>query len=135
MGSVCCALPGSKTSPDRSIRWTPSGAAPVAHDGVLAVTDRKGTTEYAVTEFLPDAGWDGRAFQVAKLDGSEGYSVFLARNGQDHTCDCAAGTYRRVAECRHVAALVTLLRDGHLDDPRADPRPAEPVTDGAELPF
>lgn len=69
---------------------------------------------YAVTEFVPDAGWDGRAFRGAKADGSDTYSVFIARNGQDQTCDCAAGTYGRVRECCHVAALTAVLANDWL---------------------
>ncbi|MBX9585310.1 MAG: hypothetical protein K2X87_33810 [Gemmataceae bacterium] len=54
-------------------------------------------------------------------------------NRSSDSCSCAAGTYRRVRECCHVAALRALLLNGRLDDPRADPRPAPKLPD--DVPF
>lgn len=123
MTSVANKMPGCKSSPERTVNYEFTGGAA---DGVMTITSRASygghvVTIYAVTEFLPDSGFDGRAFRVVKQDG-EVYSVFVARNGQDHSCDCKAGTYGRVKECRHVAALRALIRAGRLDDPRDDPR-------------
>jgi hypothetical protein len=131
-------LCGCKTSAHRSIRWTPCQCQQSGHDagcdGLLEIHDRKCVRSYAVSEFLTDSGWEGRAFRLTKADGAV-YDVLIHRNGQDHICDCAAGCYHRVAECCHVAALRALMVNGWLDDPRNDPRPSEwPYPEQMEAP-
>lgn len=107
----------------RAIRWVPAAGSYLS-DGLLEIHDKKAVRAYSVTEFLPEAGWDGRAFQVAKADGSDGYTVFICRDARGHTCDCAAGTYRKVNQCCHVAALAAVVANGWLPDPKCDPREA-----------
>lgn len=52
---------------------------------------------------------DAGRVAVAKDDG-DAYVCDLAAG----TCTCAAGRFRRVEECRHVAASRTLAARGHL---------------------
>jgi hypothetical protein len=116
-------IPDCKSTGERTIHWQ-RGCQCERHDGTLEIEDRKTSRTYRVTEFLPDAGWDGRAFEVVKADGTDTYHVLINRNGQDHDCSCAAGIYRRVAQCCHVAAMLAVLQNGWLEDPRDDPRPS-----------
>lgn len=52
---------------------------------------------------------DADRVTVTKDDG-EGYTADLTAG----TCTCPAGKFRRVEECRHVAASRTLAARGHL---------------------
>lgn len=110
-----------KTTGPRAVRWCPAKGHYGA-DGQLEIHDKKAVRVYSVTEFLPEHGWDGRAFQVEKEDCSDRYTVFICRDPRGHTCDCAAGTYGKVKQCCHVAALVALIGNGWLPDPKCDPR-------------
>ena len=103
-----------KTTGERSIRW--ESGVPYGWDGTLEIHDPKQVRVYRVGEFVPDREYDGRAFMVAKQDESDVYNVFVARNGQDHSCTCAAGTFGRVRRCCHVAALLAVIRNGWLED-------------------
>jgi hypothetical protein len=122
-------IPGCKTSPHRSIRWTPTcGCSDLPCDGILEIHDCKRVRKYFVTEFLPDCGFPGRAFRFDKADGTEFYNCLINQNGQDHICDCAAGIYGRVRECCHVASVWAVIGNGWLDDPRNDPRLAKSLS-------
>jgi|GEM_PF-5504522 len=74
-------------------------------------------------------GMKGRAFMlyrsaeaVAKdLEGDHYCSVFIARNRQDHICECKGYTPR--GYCKHVAAVRWAIECGHLDEqPASAPR-------------
>lgn len=52
---------------------------------------------------------DADRVAVAKDDG-DAYTCDLAAG----TCTCPAGKFRRVEECRHIAASRTLAARGHL---------------------
>jgi len=107
----------AKKAPTTEIEWDPRG--------VLLI--RKGKCEklYDVYEF--PCGMDGRAFELAKDGAEDSYFVFLARNGQDSTCDCAGFTYTSNdptgGRCCHLDAIKALIDAGHLTDPRHDTRP------------
>jgi hypothetical protein len=107
----------AKRPPDTAIEYDPNG-------GVLLI--RKGKCEclYTLAEF--PTGWDGRAFVVTRDADGEEYNVFVARNGQDSTCDCAGHTYTSNdptgPRCKHIDALRHLIETDQLQDPRHDPR-------------
>lgn len=100
-------------------------------------------TGYHVSEFRPGEGFEGRAWQLRKADGSETYSCLL---GKAATCDCAgfewAGTARGNERafwsdqpiypglgCRHLDALNRLLLDGWLDLAPSEPPFSVPMAD------
>lgn len=56
---------------------------------------------YEVEEFACTGDFDGRGFRLRK--GVDVYDVFLARNGQDHTCDCRG--FCAHGHCKHVEAV------------------------------
>lgn len=73
-----------------------------------------GLVRAAVTVGRATAGYTFRRLSdsrvaVAKDDG-ESYTCDLAAG----TCTCAAGRFRRVEECRHIAAATVLVARGHL---------------------
>ena len=73
-----------------------------------------GLVRAAVTVGRATAGYTFRRLSdsrvaVAKDDG-ESYTADLTAG----TCTCPAGKFRRVEECRHVAASRTLAARGHL---------------------
>lgn len=73
-----------------------------------------GLVRAAVTVGKATAGYTFRRLSanrvaVAKDDG-DAYVCDLAAG----TCSCPAGKFRRVEECRHVAASRTLAARGHL---------------------
>lgn len=111
-------IDAAKTTGARAIRWTPARGH-YGSDGELEISDRKKVRTYSVTEF-PATG--GRGFRCAKADLSDGYNVLIAPNERYHTCDCAAGCYGKVRQCCHVAALVAVIANGWLPDPKCDPR-------------
>jgi hypothetical protein len=59
------------------------------------------------------------------------YGVFVARNGQDHTCTCRG--FQAHGRCRHHDSIRELLEAGHIDHPGE--RPADPTPALAEAPF
>lgn len=86
---------------------------------------------YTVEE-IP-AGGEGRGFRLVKTSTGEVYDVLIHRNGQDHSCDCAGGTY--TGRCKHRDALVKLLEANQIPDPRDYPLEALPVFDDSYDPF
>lgn len=81
---------------------------------------------YDVEEIIAGAGMDGRAFllhrtpeAIAKdaergdADAPERYGVFVARNDQDHICECRG--FQAHGRCKHLDAVRGLIADGHLD--------------------
>jgi hypothetical protein len=87
-------------------------------------------------------GMDGRGFLLHRddqavaddPDGVERYGVFIARNGQDHLCECRG--HAAHGHCKHVDALRFLVEGGHLEDPRAGrPPQADAVAELLEAPF
>src|SRR4051812_30625061 len=108
-------LPASKSSKHSGIRWTPAEGDynPVA--GTLVIDTDRARVEYLVTEFVP--GWDGRAFVLEKIGAgtdkeAENYACFVARNGQDRSCECKG--FLRTGGCKHLASLAALLANGWL---------------------
>lgn len=98
--------------------------------GRLTVRAGKAVTRYAVAEFQPDAGFEGRAFRLVG-DHGEVYSLLV---GPRVSCDCpafvSAATARandrasweerpvyRSLGCKHADCLVGLLEAGWLDLP------------------
>lgn len=109
------SIQGCKTSPTRTIWWTPHPAeAGCPCEGILEVESKQGTTAYRVTEFW--TSWDGRAFTLDKEEG-ETYFAFVAANGTDHRCDCPGHTYGHGQPCRHLLALRVVLANGWLPHP------------------
>lgn len=94
---------------------------------------------YTVEE-IP-TGIDGRAFllhrdpaDIAKdgPDADSYYGVMIARNGQDHLCECRG--HQAHAHCKHVDVIRRLVECGHIDHPEADPRP-DVTVDASNAPF
>jgi hypothetical protein len=91
---------------------------------VLLLRKERDVQIYTVDEFpVGGPAWDGRAFRLTKDSTGEHYSCFVARNGQDHLCECRG--FEAHGHCRHVDALKRLIDTGRLDHPEAD-RPVEP---------
>lgn len=111
---------------------------------VLLIRKGRDVQLYTVLEF--PCGFDGRAFTVTKDATGEVYNVFVARNQQDSSCDCAGFTYTSNdptgGRCRHLDAIRHLMESGRLEDPR-HAAPAEPFPSpeqlaaeaGVDLPF
>ena len=104
----------------------------------LTLFKGKKPTRYAVGEFAPDREFPGRAFTLAKEDGSEQYSVLIGHEGV--ICDCAGKSYEAAGKanyrawledraqfqtlgCRHLDALHALLVAGWLDLPESTASP------------
>jgi len=130
-----------ETIPSSSVARKPSGTEIAFSDASYVLWIRKGghATRYAVLEFpVGGPGWDGRAFNLIKDDGSD-YQVFLARNGHDCRCDCIGA--ERFGHCRHMDAMRHLLREGRLEDPRGGfpvepwPSPEQVAAERKDLPF
>ena len=113
-------------------------------NGTLLIRKAKRECLYAVAEF--PCGFDGRAFSLTRDTDGEVYNVFLARNGQDSTCDCAGFTYTSNeptgGRCKHLDAIRHLVEADRLSDPRHDapaeewPSPAQLAAEaGVALPF
>lgn len=83
----------------------------------LTIQQKKEVDSYTVEEYIPDAPFDGRAFQLKKQDG-EVYSVFLARNGQDNLCCCRG--FESTSRCKHIDSLSGLCEGGAIPEPGSD---------------
>lgn len=128
--------------PTRSRKSRPYSYQPgPAGCGVLTLTEgvrNPVKIRYLVEEFTPDGAFPGRAFRLTKAGGPDVYSVFLCADGHGNVCDCAGKSYEATAKadqrawerreaarvgrslgCKHLDALLTLLRGGHLE-PEAD---------------
>lgn len=101
---------------------SPSRGVRVEEDGRIVLRVGKNVTAYTCTEFPVGEPYDGRAFKLVKPDG-EHYNVFLARNGQDDSCDCMG--YVAHTTCKHRDSLRCLLSRGLLDDALAAAERAE----------
>src|SRR5258708_4908991 len=70
-------------------------------------------------------GIEGRAFllhrplEAVAEDGTERYGVLVARNDQDHLCECRG--FEAHGRCKHLDALHWLLGAGHLYYRRCGP--------------
>lgn len=91
------------------------------------------------TEFT--SGFEGRSFRLKNLGDRSSWSCHIARNGQDHVCQCRR--FKTTGRCKHVKALLALLDfgvlDSHYDPDRPEsvfPSPQQLGDEaGVELPF
>ena len=91
------------------------------------------------TEFT--CGFAGRSFQLKNLADRKQWCCQIARNGQDHICECTR--FKRVGSCRHIKALIALIESGVVDGLYEPDRPEsvfpspQQLADeaGVELPF
>jgi len=121
-------LPPTQSGRRRGLTWGLVADRHGAAGGVLVVA-QQGDGEprrYLVTEHVP-CGFDGRLFECRRVGAGRGYTVGIARNGQDDCCDCEAGTYRRVGACVHVLALRAVVQNRWYPDPLDRPADAEPT--------
>jgi hypothetical protein len=107
---------------------------------------RKHEYEFLYTLAEIPCGFNGRAFALTRDADGQVYSVFVARNGQDSTCDCAGFSVTSGeptgGRCKHLVAIRHLMDAGRLDHPEAG-RPGEPwpsperlaADAGVDLPF
>ena len=111
-----------------AIKWTP---AAVPGTGLLTILDARKNTDYHVQPLA--TSW-GRGFTLAKLDGSERYSVLIGKPGEHDRCDCAGMTYKPNAPhgCRHIQACKALIANNWLDvADQPAPTNATPTPDAA----
>ena len=80
---------------------------------VLPKTASTKSTDYSLT---PLATTWGRGFVLAKLDGSERYTVLIGKPGEASRCDCPAGCYRESSRipCKHIAAATARIENERL---------------------
>lgn len=141
-GAVPCSLcdgsgyasAAGDLGPSRSERKRPYLYQPGCRRLTLGTGKR--AAEYTVSEFTPDAGWDGRAFRMHKADGSDVYTLLIGPGGSH--CDCAGSTYGGAARanfrayldgggqtktlgCKHLDCCYRLLATGWLDLPESVP--------------
>ena len=92
-----------------------------------------------VTEFT--SGVEGRSFRLKNLGDRSSRACHIARNGQDHVCECRR--FKTTGRCNHIKALIALLDSGALDSQYDPDRPEsvfpspQQLADeaGVELPF
>jgi hypothetical protein len=110
----------------------------------LLIRKHKHEFKYTLAEF--PCGFDGRAFALTRDTDGQVYNVFVARNGQDSSCDCAGYSFTSNdpggGRCKHLGAIRHLMDAGRLDHPEADrpgerwPSPEQLAADaGVDLPF
>jgi len=112
------ALTPTKSSKNRTVRWTPCENGTCLCTGKLVIdTDRERVT-YGLVE-LPTT-WAGRAVRLLKADGSgECYDVF-AHEADDRQDRCGCKGFERFGHCKHTAALRAIAFENRwLTDPRA----------------
>jgi hypothetical protein len=89
---------------------------------VLWITQDGETRGYLLTPLASDFG---TAYQLLKADNgdsqTEKYDVLL--NGREISCTCPGHTYRH--KCKHVDALLALVRAGKLCVPEPEQQPSE----------
>jgi hypothetical protein len=125
----------AKRPPETAIEFDPP---------TLLIRKHKHEFLYTLVEVL--CGFDGRAFTLTRDTDGQVYNVFVARSGQDSTCDCAGFSFTSNdptgGRCKHLDAISYLIDAGRLDHPEAD-RPGEPWPSpeqlaraaGIDLPF
>jgi hypothetical protein len=108
----------SRKPETRSLRLTTIGTA-----DVLWLTVGKLTTAYKLTRLPSDFGAAYRLDKAIQGDGQEeSYDVCLLEGGRS-SCECK-GHLRHKTECKHIAALALLVKQGRLDGPKAEHQPA-----------
>ncbi len=110
----------------------------VDHDtnklSVMTIAERKNTTRYTVEEIYADAGFDGRAFRLEKIESNDGYNVLICRNVRGHLCDCAGFEYGNGKPCKHIGAIGSLIEQGKLIAPCSDREPEKWPADETTCP-
>jgi hypothetical protein len=95
---------------------------------ILWLTIGEETQAYGLTQLETDFGVAG--FHLSKADKGDGhaeeYDVLI--HGNQSSCTCPDHTYRR-RQCKHIAAIDTLLRAGRI----AIPQRQQPATQPIEL--
>jgi hypothetical protein len=93
----------------------------------IAITQGKEKRGYYVKQIDADFGL---AFSFTKFDTDQAegepaeYAVNVDERGNDHTCECLGHIrYGHKKPCRHVAAILTLLRTNRIQVTR----PAKPI--------
>jgi len=107
-----------RTKPARTLHLYPGAPA------LLEMTIGADTFAYWLAPLPADFG---AAFEVRKLlaDGGDVYHVHLDDQGH-HSCDCAGGSY--CGHCKHLSAVLALVKCGKLTLPARKPVPApEPL--------
>lgn len=108
-------LPERKSSRRSAIKWKPSADPYGPTAGYLTIETGRTGCLYRVAEFPP--GWDGRGFTLTKItpgtdSESDSYSCFVARNGQDKSCECRG--FLAHGHCKHLDSLAALIANGWL---------------------
>lgn len=128
-------LTATRSHTHRAVTWTPCGRdSRCPCTGSLSIATKKGVEKYGVIEIGVGTGFPpGLGYQCVKPNG-EVYSCLLADRRELSTCDCAGYTYAssRKADarhkttsdtlgCKHLDAILSLIQNGWLADPRCNP--------------
>ena len=90
-------LPGSKTSLNRAMQWTPVCAGV----GTLELADKKGGMRYAVAV---------QPFGGVRMSKADGETYVATRTA----CECKGFTYGRGLACKHIEAVRALVANDWL---------------------
>jgi hypothetical protein len=96
---------------------------------ILWLTIGEETQAYGLTQLETDYGVAG--FHLSKADKGDGHAeeYDLLIHGNESSCTCPDHTYRR-RECKHLAAIASLIRAGKIAVPQ---QKLAPVTSTVEL--
>lgn len=119
-------LPATKSSPNNSIVWTPSGTG--HRGGHLVIRTGRKSCEYIVAE---SQATGGRSVVMMKCEGSTAgtdgdeaaYDVFVPDAGSNYYRHCTCKGFSRHAGCKHVEALAAILENQWMpgDSPEVEP--------------
>jgi hypothetical protein len=98
----------------------------IGNTQILWLTIGTETQAYGLTRLETDFGTAG--FHLSKADKGDGhaeeYDVLI--HGNESSCTCPDRTYRR-RECKHIAALDSLIRAGKIVVPQRQQPASEPM--------